>query len=421
MSPIGGCAPAPKVDPNVNQKKTKAIAKQFELITAPDNKKLGSKKFKFSFEFKRIPEEVKFVEKVEGKEGKYKYVNSKGYMTCEEKGQEKNTGNYIYKAKVNLTVAEAARLLADYGINMVFLAEYKFEGRDFPREAKQKGDPRGGVRGKLPAFPDLMSLGHMQGDATFGFSHHFDVRSEYWPGTTAKREEFIAVRKRIWHEVMETALIALAAEALYAPNFLRSNLEWTGIDNFADDCVMLVQQTLNDDLFLYWSGDPPFDAWESQARTYEAEAKRLEEIAIMLEQQGNFSCAANRWEEAENAWERAVEAWQAIPGHPEREKRISAARAKLAEAKERKEAALWKSAWWDASKTSRGEISIRYSSWPDRFKARIVDVGGNVLARFEQPGGTGVVTWGKGAKAGVYFIKVEAERVEPTVRKVVVP
>lgn len=149
------------------------------------------------------------------------------------------------------------------------------------------------------------------------------------------------------------------------------------IDNFADDTVEYTQGGLwrgeGRKKFLYWPGDPPFDGFEVSAYFREEEARRLDEIAIMLEQQGNFSCAANRWEEAENAWERVVEAWQAIPGHPEREKRISAARAKLAEAKERKEAALWKSAWWDGVRTSGGEVSIRYSSWPDRFKAKIVD------------------------------------------------
>lgn len=82
---------------------------------------------------------------------------------------------------------------------------------------------------------------------------------------------------------------------------------------------------------------------------------------------------------------------------------------------------MWKAASWDASRTSRNEISIRYSSWPERFKARIVDAKAGVRQSFDKLGGSGVITWGKDAKAGVYFIKVEAKRVESTVKKVVIP
>jgi len=109
-----------------------------------------------------------------------------------------------------------------------------------------------------------------------------------------------------------------------------------------------------------------------------------------------------------------------VPQHPDREQRIKAARERLAEVREKREIAQWEGASWNVTTTSSGEINIRYSAWPVRFQAKIADVKGHVLAAFDKPSGTGVIIWGKGVEVGLYFIRVEAERVEPMVRKIVI-
>jgi hypothetical protein len=420
--------------PDIDVDKTAVLRKQANLLA-----KNVTKVFKFQFEFERAVQELEIIEAMQRVKDRLSGVMDRGLLNIEEMGKSSKY-EYKYKATVKLSIKQALEMLQDYGIKMEYNVHrtYKVKDKDgnekvvpFTRKPvdADSDTPRGGILTEIkdPRKDNTYDYPHMPSKPVkVKVSHEFDIAEGCLPGWHANREDYLTIRKGLWHEIMETALIAIAVEALYSPMELIDDLDRNPENNFANNAVMRVQRAMyaiGEDrrLFLYWPGDPPFDAFEVSGYTREEEAKRLKEIAIMLEQQGNFSGAANRWEEAENAWERAIEAWQAIPGHPEREKRISAARAKLAEAKERKETALWKSAWWDASKTSRGEVSIRYSSWPDRFKARIVDVGGNVLARFDKPGGTGVVTWGKGAKAGVYFIKVEAERVEPMVRKVVVP
>lgn len=194
-------------------------------------------------------------------------------------------------------------------------SQYTYKGRDFPREAKKEGDPRAGAITTLPALPEPESLGHMQGTATIMFSHHFDIRPEYPPGKVARKEEFIAVRKRLWHEIMETTLIALAAEALYMPSWLHSNLggepydrkpNW---DNFANESVKEVQRGLRDSLFLYWEGDPPFDGFEVGPMYKENELEQREDHLHSLKSFYIPEKIARMWEDIAKEWEVVAQAW----------------------------------------------------------------------------------------------------------------
>ncbi|MEA3310899.1 MAG: T9SS type A sorting domain-containing protein [candidate division WOR-3 bacterium] len=258
-------------------------------------------------------------------------------------------------------------------------------------------------------------------------SSEYQVKDNYLPGEEGNPEDFRWLRIGIWHEIIELAIIYMATEGFCFPYWMYHNLLDTekrgeGAKNFAHNAVCEVQASLENErsLWLHWDGDPPFDAFEVGAYTRENEARRLEEDAIRLEGQGNWAGAREKWIEAEQAWERALKAWQAVPRHPGRGQRIKDAQTKLAEARERKEVALWMAASWDVTSTSTGEINIRYSAWPVRFKVKIADVKGHVLASFDKPSGTGVIIWGKGEKAGLYFIRVEAERIKPMVRKIVI-
>ncbi len=93
---------------NIDPGKTVALEEQLRLITDPNNEKLGSKKFKFSFEFGWKPEEIKLAKEAEKEEKRYQYVHSKGYFTYEDTGRIQSDTWHIYQAKANLTVPQAA-------------------------------------------------------------------------------------------------------------------------------------------------------------------------------------------------------------------------------------------------------------------------------------------------------------------------
>jgi len=245
-------------------------------------------------------------------------VHSKGYFTYEDTGRvDKFTGytQHIYQAKVNLTVSQAAALLSHYGIDLVVRSQYTYKGKDFPREGGKGEETRGGAITTLPALPEPESLGHMQGTATIMFSHHFDIRPEYLPGKVARKEEFVAVRERLWHEIMETTLIALAAEALYMPRQLYSNLggkklgREPNLDNFANESVKEVQRGLRDSLFLYWEGDPPFDGFEVGPMSKENELEQREDHLHGLKSFYIPEKIARMWEDIAKEWEVVAQAW----------------------------------------------------------------------------------------------------------------
>jgi hypothetical protein len=321
----------------------------------------------------------------------------------------------------------------EYNVYRTYKVKDK-EGRErvvpFPRKPtkEEPGTPRGGITTQLsrPKREGIYSYPHMPSQtAQVLVSHEFDIAEGYLPGWHANREDYLVIRKGLWHEIMESALIAIAVEALYWPRDLYYDLDSNPENNFANNAVVRVQwamEAIREDrrLFLYWEGDPPFDSSEVGAYTREAEARRLEDDAIRLEGQGNWANAREKWIEAEDAWEIAIRAWQAVPQHPGREQRIKDARERLAEVREKREIAQWEGASWNVTSTSAGEINIRYSAWPVRFQAKIADVKGHVLASFDKPSGTGVIIWGKDLEAGLYFIRVEAERIEPMVRKIVI-
>lgn len=419
--------------PDIDEDKTEILRKQVELLA-----KNVSKVFKFSFKFKRHGPRFQEIDEIERKEDRLGYVRKKGYLDFEQIGFSE-PALYEYRATVKLSIKQALELLQAYGVNLEYNV-YRTckvkdkEGREkvvpFPRKPtkEEPGTPRGGISTRLntPKREEIYSYPHIRPHTTQVLvSHEFDIAEGCFPGWHANREDYLTIRKGLWHEIMETALIAIAIEALYCPKDLYYNLSDNPENNFANNAVMRVQramEAIREDrrLFLYWAGDPPFDYLEVSGYTREAEARRLEDDAIRLEGQGNWAGAREKWIEAEDAWEKALKAWQAVPRHPGRSERIDSAKTKLAEVREKRLIAQWEGASWNVTSTSAGEINIRYSAWPARFQAKIADVKGHVLAAFDKPSGTGVIIWGKGEKAGVYFIRVEAERIEPMVRKIVI-
>ncbi len=301
----------------------------------------------------------------------------------------------------------------------------------FPPEEKPSDlleDVSGGTKGQ-DKVRDILMKRHLA-SAEILVSSEYQVKDNYLPGEEENPEDFRWLRIGIWHEIIELAIIYMATEGFCFPYWMYHNLLDTekrgeGAKNFAHNAVCEVQASLENErsLWLYWDDDdedPPFDAFEVGAYTREAEARRLEDDAIRLEGQGNWAGAREKWIEAEDAWEIAIRAWEAVPRHPDREQRIKAARDRLTQVREKRLIAQWEGASWNVTSTSAGEINIRYSAWPVRFQAKIADVKGHVLAAFDKPSGTGVIIWGKGEKAGLYFIRVEAERIEPMVRKIVI-
>ena len=419
--------------PDIDADKTAVLRKQTDLLA-----KNVTKVFKFQFEFERAVQEFEIIDAMEADEDRLARVKNRGFLDIEEMGKSSKY-EYKYKATVKLSIKQALELLQDYGINMEYNVYRTYKVTD--KEGNEKvvpftrkpvnadsGTPRGGISTVLEDIgkDNTYDYPHMRGPAQVQVSHEFDIEDMgYLPGWHANREDYLFVRKGLWHEIMETALIAIAVEALYSPMELIDDLDRNPENNFANNAVVRVQwamEAIREDrrLFLYWTGDPPFDSFEVSGYTREANARRLEDDAIRLEGQGNWAGAREKWIEAEDAWEIALKAWQAVPRHPDRSERIDSAKAKLAEAREKKEIAQWKGASWDVTGFPGSEVTIRYSAWPVRFKVKIVDVKGNVLAAFDKPSGTGVITWGKGEKAGLYFIRVEAERVKPMVRKIVI-
>jgi len=433
MCPIKNDSSGKLKYPDIDADKTAVLRKQTDLLA-----KNVTKVFKFQFEFERAVQEFEIIDAMEADEDRLARVKNRGFLDIEEMGKSSKY-EYKYKATVKLSIKQALELLQDYGVNLEYNVYRTYKVKD--KEGREKvvpftrkpvnadsGTPRGGISTVLEDIgkDNTYDYPHMPSQtAQVLMSHEFDIAEGYLPGWHANREDYLFVRKGLWHEIMETALIAIAVEALYSPMELIDDLDRNPENNFANNAVVRVQwamEAIREDrrLFLYWEGDPPFDSSEVGAYTRENEARRLEDDAIRLEGQGNWAGAREKWIEAEQAWEIALKAWQAVPRHPGRGQRIKDAQTKLAEAREKKEIAQWEGASWKVTSTSSGEINIRYSAWPVRFQAKIADVKGHILASFDKPSGTGVIIWGKDLEAGLYFIRVEAERIEPMVRKIVI-
>ena len=425
MTLSGGTSKAPS-DPLIEDM-TAAINKQVGLL-----KKNFTEELTFSFDFLRSRSEVEKVNKLEPEEKRF--ADAQAIVNLQyEKYQEDRAGTSYYHCKVRLNPKKALELLSCYDVSLQFSASRTYGEKDFPRRSDDPELPPAGVVSRFGHLPDPKTNQRVRGRTVpVLFSYQFKIKNTYYlPGDWANRDDFIFVRKALWHEIMECTILAIAAEALYMPRNLYDDYEGEqeGRDmssraSFAQIAVVNTQRRAVDprqeSLFLYWEGDPPFDAFEVGGYTREADARRLEDDAIRLEGQGNWAGAREKWIEAEDAWERAIQAWEAVPRHPGREQRIKTARDRLTQVRKRKEVALWMAASWNVTSTSTGEINIRYTAWPVRFQAKIADVKGNVLAAFDKPSGTGVIIWGKDVEAGLYFIRVEAERVEPMVRKIVI-
>lgn len=69
-----------------------------------------------------------------------------------------------------------------------------------------------------------------------------------------------------------------------------------GAENFAHNAVMAVQASIQNDqnLWLYWDGDPPFDAFESAAFSREDDAEYAIDIAKAMEEVGNWAAPPMR-------------------------------------------------------------------------------------------------------------------------------
>lgn len=429
--------------PDIDEDKTKVLRKQVDGLL--ENVK---KVFTFTFNFRRTLGEVRLAEQEEGKRRLADFKSHVTSLDVSETGVAKgeNWEFHDYSVTVKMTVKQALNLVSSYTKN----PEQPEERTDFQvhrtcavedeqgniqkvesftrKPTKQSPNvPRAGIATLSFETPKVKTPApHMEPQTpVIVVSHEFDILPGYLPGWHANREEYLAIRKGLWHEIMELAILVLAVEALCWPASLYYDCKDYKENNFANTAVARVQramEAIKEDrrLFLYWPGDPPFDSFEVSGYTREANARRLEDDAIRLEGQGNWAGAREKWIEAEKAWEIALKAWQAVPQHPDRAQRIDAAKARLDEVRKRKEVALWMAASWDVTSTSTGEINIRYSAWPVRFQAKIADVKGHVLASFDKPSGTGVIIWGKDLELGLYFIRVEAERIEPMVRKIVI-
>ena len=415
--------------PDIDKDKTEVLQKQVKLLA-----KNVSKVFKFSFKFKRHGPEFQKIDEIEREEDRLGNVRRKGYLDFEQIGFSE-PALYEYRATVKLSIKQALELLQDYGVNLEYnvYRTYKVkdkEGREkvvpFPRKPtkEEPGTPRGGISTRLntPKREEIYSYPHIRPHTTQVLvSHEFDIAEGCFPGWHANREDYLTIRKGLWHEIMETALIAIAIEALYCPKDLYYNLSDNPENNFANNAVMRVQramEAIREDrrLFLYWDGDPPFDAFESAAFCREEDAEYATGKANAMEEFDIWAAAYEKWKEAEKAWEVAIRAWQAVPHHPDRDKKIAEARERLAEAKIRKgiaqseaqRGATKPAPSWNVAGSGGEKITIHYSDWPNGFRAKILDYKERKVTEVSGTPGSkkGKVEWGKDADPGTYYVEV---------------
>lgn len=260
--------------------------------------------------------------------------------------------------------------------------------------------------------------------------------------------DIMVLRSMMWHELMEHAFVYLN---LFHEDFkdnygLTKKYKTDSINFNKNEIHWKVREKqikyVNASSFYPWSmelpdqPDPPGcqgerEAWQHEGRAQDAQhwAEHYEGLV--------WRTAAEKWEEARKYWKLAADAWRFrvegqrmdAPGfvggrfkcHPDPEGNAKGCEDNAKIAEQRRDAALKKAEpWWEIVNLPSREVEIRYGSWPRPFKAEIRDASGNVVESLEGPTGKGVITWGRGHKAGIYFVKVEFHNVEPRAKKIVI-
>lgn len=419
--------------------------------------------YSFTFEFSRSKIEEKRLNDVQFREFKEKHERYARFsqFIVDVEPQEGGMGSIIYKVTVRLSPGEAVQLLE----NCISLT-WRVSGK-YKKIGRNRNEPSRGIRtlhhwrGSLatagtpyidPSVTneadraearkqgkyDLPSIGDLSSDeqdklrenlmdrhltgADVEVSSEYQVKSkyEYIEGEIADVDDFYWVRKGLWHEIMETAIILIGTEAFCFPLGMYQSLAQEPTHkgerrNFAHDAVMAVQRGISDyKNWIGWAGDPPFDSWESQARTYEKEAKRLNEMASTLDRNGEHLRANGLWRECAAEWQSAAMAWDAS-GHQD-------ARSKAKQARREMELASKKAGHWEVLGSGGKEIIIKYRDWFGEFEAEILDISGKRMDKFTQSIEYGEIRWGSDTrvKPGIYFVKVKLVGGEYEVKKAII-
>lgn len=288
---------------------TLAINNQVEIMREWD------RKFGFIWKkFTRLPYEVGEARRKEEKEGKYAYLKSKIHVECDESALR--DGSREYEVKFILSMKDAFKLLNHYKLFLNFKALKKLKGMDFvkaPTESqKVEGLPPMGVATILKGLPRPGGSESIAQSADVVFSYQFDVRSEYRDGKVANKQDLLAVRMGIWHEVMEVTLLAIAAEAFYMPKSLYDDYCINPAHSFANRAVAVTQSAIwpgREKIFLYWSGDPPFDGFEVGPMSKENELESRESHLDAIKSFYIPEVVAQNWESIAIEWEIVAETW----------------------------------------------------------------------------------------------------------------
>ncbi len=384
---------------------TEAINKQVGLL-----KKNFKEEVEFSFDFRRAWYEVERVDQLEPREKRFAQTQAIVNIQYEKYSVDK-AGTSYYHAKVKLNPEKALTLLSRYDVSLDFRAARTYREKDFPKTSDDPELPPAGIVSFFGDLPDPDKNERIKGKRVpVLFSYQFDIRSEYWPDERANKDDFLRVRMGIWHEIMECTILSIAAEALYMPKFLYYDYMGPGaistsLASFAQIAVWNAQKRAilprKEKIFLYWKGDPPFEAFESQSRSHEEEAERLASNASSLDKGGSHLQANSKWKECAEAWERAARAWDAST-HPD-------ARSKAKDAREEMRVAAKKAGHWEVNPSSGKEITIKYRDWFGDFEAEILDTTGRRIDKFTRSIEQGEICWGAEGriKAGTYFVKVK--------------
>lgn len=218
-------------------------------------------------------------------------------------------------------------------------------------------------------------------------------------------EGLIALRKSMYHEFIEAALVYMNIVALGDPKYIQGKdvPNFTPGDAFTHDVTeQAIELQLKDSDFYKWGGkEPTSDAFESQSRSHEKEAERLASNASSLDKGGSHLQANSKWKECAEAWERAARAWDAST-HPD-------ARSKAKDARKEMRVAAKKAGHWEVNPSSGKEITIKYRDWFGDFEAEILDTTGRRIDKFTRSIEQGEICWGAEGriKAGTYFVKVK--------------
>jgi len=416
------------------------------------------RQFDFIWETKfiRTPKLVSWIEDLEKDHGMFADLQSRiNYINLNER--DLGDSRREYQVSYGLSLKQAFELLEHYGVNMTFKAYAKIinlHGREvdwvmFPPKRGEKdyveymGVPRAGAHTRDIAKKALACrtdrYNWIPGEVRAEFSGQFKVKSRYWGSMIADSENLGWLRIAIWHEVMETAGIAMAVVGLYWPSELKQNLARDVDDNFCNEALLAEQSELYDNklfrpvLYLEYELDPklgfgdppPYSSFESLAYWWEKEAERLEGNAENMEKVGNYSSAANHWHDAQQAWLKALKTWQSVELHPKRDERIKAAQKRLEEVTRREDQALRRIGArplpiWQAT-GGLFKITITYSDWPDGLRARVKDPSNKTVAELRTNHPSGIITWGEGFPPGLYFFVADTSRypVIPRVLKAV--